>query len=121
MTCDPHTHTWIHTDHSAGCRSVAADVRKSVVQAFCMPQFRLQRHFGFLVHDNIFEVDSDTLNRSLNFIANEASKLSGQYILTLNSDRASADAADAMKELSSCVRASFTKDNRFLGRRYQEK
>lgn len=83
-------------------------------------EYTSQRHFGFLVHDNIFEVDSDTLNRSLNFIASEASKLSGQYILTLNSDRASADAADAMKELSSCVRASFTKDNRFLGRRYQE-
>ncbi|KKL97832.1 hypothetical protein LCGC14_1830490 [marine sediment metagenome] len=84
-------------------------------------EFTSERHFGFLVHDNIFEVDSDTLKRSLNFIADEAGKLSGQYILTLNSDRALADAADAMRDLSSCVRASFTKENRFLKRKYQEK
>ncbi len=79
-----------------------------------------ERHFGLLVHDNIFEVDSDTLKRSLDFIAQHAPALQGQYILTLNSDRASSDAPDAMKALVSSVRARFTKQNRFLKKKYQE-
>jgi len=79
-----------------------------------------KRHFGLLIHDNIFEVDSDTLKRSLGFIAQHAPALEGQYILTLNSDRASTDAPDAMDALRSCVRARFTKENRFLKKKYQE-
>ncbi|MDV6225287.1 DUF2326 domain-containing protein [Nitratireductor aquimarinus] len=79
-----------------------------------------ERHFGLLVHDNIFEVDSDTLKRSLDFIAQHAPALQGQYILTLNSDRASSDAPDAMKALAGCVRARFTKQSRFLKKKYQE-
>ncbi len=79
-----------------------------------------ERHFGLLVHDNIFEVDSDTLKRSLGFIAQHAPALQGQYILTLNSDRASSDAPDAMNALASSVRARFTKQSRFLKKKYQE-
>jgi uncharacterized protein YydD (DUF2326 family) len=79
-----------------------------------------ERHFGLLVHDNIFEVDSDTLKRSLGFIAQHAPALQGQYILTLNSDRASSDAPDAMNALVGNVRARFTKQNRFLKNKYQE-
>ncbi|GAA6180116.1 DUF2326 domain-containing protein [Shimia sp. NS0008-38b] len=79
-----------------------------------------ERHFGLLVHDNIFEVDSDTLKRSLGFIAQHAPALQGQYILTLNSDRASSDALEAMNALASSVRARFTKQSRFLKKKYQE-
>jgi uncharacterized protein YydD (DUF2326 family) len=79
-----------------------------------------ENHFGLLVHDNIFEVDSDTLKRSLNFIAQQAMSLQGQYLLTLNSDRALSDAPESLVSLESCVRARFTKESRFLKKKYQE-
>lgn len=79
-----------------------------------------KRHLGFLVHDNLFDVDTDTLKRSLKFILNQQDKLKGQYIVTLNSDRISSDAPDLMKELNKLVRARFTKANRFLKRKYQQ-
>lgn len=79
-----------------------------------------RRHLGFLIHDNIFDVDADTLRRSLSFISDQAELLEGQYILTLNSDRATADAPAAIQALEDCVRARFTKQSRFLKRKYQE-
>ncbi|MHA3914258.1 DUF2326 domain-containing protein [Halovulum sp. GXIMD14793] len=79
-----------------------------------------ERHFGLLVHDNIFDVDSDTLRRNLNYIASHMHEFRGQYILTLNSDRASSDAPDEMTALQSVVRARFTKADRFLKISYQE-
>ncbi|MAW82435.1 MAG: hypothetical protein CMI63_19540 [Parvularcula sp.] len=79
-----------------------------------------QRHLGFLVHDNIFDVDTDTLKRSLKFILNQSTQLGAQYILTLNSDRVSSDAPDLLEALDKCVRARYTKSSRFLGCKYQE-
>lgn len=79
-----------------------------------------ERHFGLLVHDNIFDVDSDTLRRNLNYIASHMHEFRGQYILTLNSDRASSDAPDEIAALQSVVRARFTKADRFLKIGYQE-
>lgn len=79
-----------------------------------------KRHLGFLVHDNIFEVDTDTLKRSLSFILHQSTQLEGQYILTLNSDRVSADAPEVLNALETCVRARFTKSDRFLKATYQE-
>lgn len=79
-----------------------------------------KRHFGLLVHDNIFDVDSDTLRRNLNYIASHMHEFRGQYILTLISDRAWSDAPEEMAALESAVRARFTKANRFLRVSYQE-
>lgn len=46
-----------------------------------------QRHPMFLIHDNIFDVDQDTLVQSLNFLADQEKKSTFQYILTLNRDK----------------------------------
>jgi len=80
------------------------------------------RHPGFLIHDNVFEVDQDTLINSLKFII-EKTKLAEQqqYILTLNSDRLeNAKQEPWYKFLDENVRAKFTKTNRFLKLQYQE-
>ena len=79
-------------------------------------------HPGLLVHDNIFDVDQDTLIRSLNYLANNLDVLSGkQYILTLNSDKFHPGEIDMLKmKLDDYKRASFTKTNRFLRTHYQE-
>jgi hypothetical protein len=57
-----------------------------------------------------------TLRRSLSFIADKADKMQGQYTLPLNSDCANADASDALDKLQGKIRATFTKDSRFLKR-----
>lgn len=48
-----------------------------------------RNHPGFLVHDNILEVDQDTIERSLNLLGklHSEDKESFQYIITLNSDK----------------------------------
>jgi hypothetical protein len=74
------------------------------------------------VHDNIFEVDDDTLRKSLEFLLTKAEfDFEQQYILTLNVDR-----IDHCKDevwyydLEQSTVASFTKNNRFLKTHYQE-
>lgn len=76
------------------------------------------RHPGILVHDNIFDVDQDTLERSIRYLVEKAEFSEGmQYILTLNSDRLGSEIRDL---ISPCVRAEFTKARRFLKTHYQE-
>lgn len=80
------------------------------------------RHPGMLIHDNIFDVDQDTLIRSLKFLIEKA-QLSNhqQYILTLNSDRLESVKKEPwFLTLEDSVRARFTKQNRFLKIKYQE-
>lgn len=105
---------------SDGSHSVERE--KTFIYDFSLLQneYTSKRHFGLLVHDNIFDVDSDTLRRNLNYIAGHMHEFRGQYILTLNSDRASSDAPHEMTALQSAVRARFTKANRFLKVSYQE-
>lgn len=105
---------------SDGSHSVERE--KTFIYDFSLLQneYTSERHFGLLVHDNIFDVDNDTLRRNLNYIANHMHEFRGQYILTLNSDRASSDAPDEMDALQSVVRARFTKTDRFLKVSYQE-
>lgn len=81
-----------------------------------------ETHPGFLVHDNIFDVDQDTLIKSLNYLLENTTKLNEkQYILTLNSDKLHADELTSLKfNLKDYMRASFTKTNRFLKVHYQE-
>jgi len=80
-------------------------------------------HPRFLIHDNIFE-DDDSIEKSLNFLYgyNENSPNEFQYIVTLNSDLI--ELASQSNKLSFDVndvkRASFTKENRFLGLKYNE-
>ncbi|ODT75263.1 MAG: hypothetical protein ABS76_34715 [Pelagibacterium sp. SCN 64-44] len=90
--------------------------------ALLLNDFTKVRHPGLLVHDNIFDVDEDTLNKSLEFLLTRAEfEEEQQYILTLNVDRI-AHAVDEVwfEDLQRCVVASFTKAERFLRTTYQE-
>lgn len=86
-------------------------------------EYTKQYHPGFLIHDNIFE-DDDSIEKSLNFLYgyNEKRPNEFQYIVTLNSDLI--ELASQNNKLSFNVndvkRASFTKENRFLGLKYNE-
>jgi uncharacterized protein YydD (DUF2326 family) len=82
-----------------------------------------KKHPRLLIHDNIFDVDQDTLIRSLNFLAEKSSCLEDcQYILTLNSDKLSQiDKKHLKLDINEYKRISLTKNNRFLGRVYQQK
>ncbi|MBE7734345.1 DUF2326 domain-containing protein [Devosia faecipullorum] len=90
--------------------------------ALLLNDFTKVRHPGLLVHDNIFDVDEDTLNKSLEFLLTRAEfEEEQQYILTLNVDRiAHAEDEAWFEDLQRCVVASFTKADRFLNTTYQE-
>ena len=81
-----------------------------------------EHHPLLLVHDNIFDVDQDTLIKSLNYLAeNLDSFIDKQYILTLNSDKLHADEVKSLKiDINNFKVASFTKNKRFLKHHYQE-
>ena len=81
------------------------------------------RHPGFLLHDNIFDVDQDTLVQCLNFLQEqEDSGEDFQYILTLNREKIYAEERTNLIKLDveMACRASFTKNKPFLRFRYQE-
>jgi uncharacterized protein YydD (DUF2326 family) len=82
-------------------------------------------HPGFLIHDNIFDVDQDTLTKSLGYLVNKARFGSDkQYILTLNADRLENTIVDSdlLDLLKPAVRATYTKaeGRRFIKKQYQE-
>lgn len=82
-----------------------------------------ERHPKFLIHDNIFNVDQDTLIQSLNFLAEQEEKYTDfQYILTLNRDKIENE--ERKKEIKLTInehtRATFTKQKKFLKLDYQE-
>lgn len=85
-----------------------------------------KRHPRFLIHDNIFNVDIDSLEKSLNFLYryHNAHPEEFQYILTLNRDMV--EDLESKEKLVFSIdnfrRASFTKENRFLrnAERYTE-
>ena len=80
------------------------------------------RHLGFLVHDNIFDVDQDTLVKSLNYLTAPGSQLGAkQYVLTINEDKfRQEDLARLKCDLASSTIARYTKKHKFLKRHYQE-
>ena len=81
------------------------------------------RHPGFLLHDNIFGVDDDTLRRSLQFLYHQGEFAKNQqYIITFNEDQLEHVSADGelADDLNEDVRARYTKANRFLKSQYQE-
>ncbi|TAE18278.1 MAG: DUF2326 domain-containing protein [Bacteroidetes bacterium] len=81
------------------------------------------RHPKFLIHDNIFDVDQDTLVQSLNFLHKiQQEHPDFQYILTLNRDKIENE--ERKKEinfdLDNVCRARFTKEKKFLNSNYEE-
>lgn len=82
-----------------------------------------KNHPGFLIHDNIFE-DDDSIERGLNFLYdyNEKNPNEFQYIVTLNSDliELSELKGNLLFDIDEIKKAAFTKENRFLGIKYNE-
>lgn len=81
-------------------------------------------HPQFLVHDNLFNVDNDSLEKSLNYVYQQELNRGEefQYILTINRDM-----IESMEEKQSLnfnveehIRAKFTKEARFLKIKYNE-
>lgn len=106
-------------------RSKSIDEAKVFLYDFALLTAPLtpQRHPGFLLHDNILEVDNDTLIQSLNFIDElEESAGNFQYILTLNRDKIEPVeiARQITLDIPDHTVARLTKDQPFLGGNYQE-
>jgi len=82
-----------------------------------------KKHPRFLIHDNIFE-DDDSIEKSLNYLFqyNEKSPNEFQYIVTLNRDLIESASRNGklLFDIDVLKRASFTKDDRFLGLKYTE-
>lgn len=81
------------------------------------------RHPLFLIHDNIFDVDQDTLVQCLNYLDMQEEKYQDfQYILTLNRDKIENE--ERLKLITMDIDAhkvaTYTKQNKFLKRNYQE-
>lgn len=90
--------------------------------ALLFNEYTNKRHPKFLIHDNIFDVDQDTLIKSLNYLAKKESQ-KFQYILTLNRDKIENEEQKKLLELDIKVHrvANFTKQDRFLyGDKYSE-
>jgi uncharacterized protein YydD (DUF2326 family) len=82
-----------------------------------------QRHPKLLIHDNIFDVDQDTLVQSLNYLARQEEGYEDfQYILTLNRDKIENEENQKKirLDIAEHTRASFTKQKKFLRKHYQE-
>lgn len=91
--------------------------------ALLFNKYTRERHPGFLIHDNIFDVDQDTLIQSLNFLAKQEENYQDfQYILTLNRDKIEHE--EKLDQLNLDIEqhrvALFTKENKFLNKNYQE-
>lgn len=82
-----------------------------------------KRHPSVLVHDNIFDVDQDTLLQSLNYLYSIEDTSKFQYILTLTSDKLENQEAEERLnfDIHDYARATLTKADRFiLGNKYTE-
>ena len=74
-----------------------------------------KRHPRLLIHDNIFDVDKDTLIQSLNYLARvEEQFYDFQYILTLNNDEIEHDLSKIKLSTPNHKRAELTRQKRFL-------
>ena len=92
--------------------------------ALLFNQYTRDRHPLFLVHDNIFDVDQDTLVQCLNYIYKQVEQYQDfQYILTLNRDKIENEEQRKLiqMDIDEHQVAVFTKEKKFLGRNYQEK
>ena len=92
--------------------------------ALLFNQYTRDRHPLFLVHDNIFDVDQDTLVQCLNYIYKQEEQYQDfQYILTLNRDKIENEEQRKLIQMNIDEHqvAVFTKEKKFLRRNYQEK
>jgi len=92
--------------------------------ALMLNRLTTNHHPRFLLHDNILEVDQDTLIRCLNFLHEQISVDDEfQYILTLNRDKIEHEEQhhEILLDLDLAKCASFTKTEQFLRQRYQER
>lgn len=86
--------------------------------ALMINEYTTKRHPHFLIHDNLFDKDDETLKNSLNFLYHTFlnSPNEYQYILTLNNDLT--ESLEKNKKLDFKIEdvkiASFTKQNRFI-------
>ncbi len=82
------------------------------------------RHPQFLVHDNLFNVDNDSLEKSLNYLYKQSENHPEefQYILTLNRDMVEIMEERNLLDFSivDYRRAIYTKEDRFLKTKYSE-
>ncbi len=86
--------------------------------ALLVNEFTSSRHPGILIHDNIFDVDQDTLMKNIQYLVSKANfSAHQQYVLTLNADRLD---ESTRTKIAPFVRQKFTKKNRFLNVQYQE-
>lgn len=91
--------------------------------ALLFNQYTRQRHPLFLVHDNIFDVDQDTLVQCLNYVYKQEEQFQDfQYILTLNRDKIENEERRKWikMDIDEHQVAIFTKERKFLKRNYQE-
>jgi hypothetical protein len=89
--------------------------------ALMVNEYTRERHPRFLVHDNLFHDDDNTLARSLNYLENlEDTGYNFQYIITLNRERIDSESENLKLDLDSHIRAQYTKANRFLRKKYSE-
>ncbi len=92
--------------------------------ALMFNEYTRQRHPLFLVHDNIFDVDQDTLVQCLNYAYKQEEYYPDfQYILTLNRDKIENEERQKQikMDVDSHEVAVYTKERKFLKRNYQEK
>ncbi len=92
--------------------------------ALLFNEYTRTRHPLFLIHDNIFDVDQDTLVQCLNYLSKQEEQFTDfQYILTLNRDKIENE--ERLRLITMNVKehqvASFTKKRKFLRCDYQEK
>ncbi len=91
--------------------------------ALLFNQYTRQRHPLFLVHDNIFDVDQDTLVQCLNYVYKQEEQFQDfQYILTLNRDKIENEEQRKLirMDIDEHQVAIFTKERKFLKQNYQE-
>lgn len=93
--------------------------------ALMFNEYTKQRHPRLLIHDNIFDVDQDTLVQCLNYLSKQEEQhpTEFQYILTINRDKIENEERQSLINLDIVAhrKANFTKINRFLGIEYKEK
>ncbi len=93
--------------------------------ALMFNEYTKEKHPRLLIHDNIFDVDQDTLVQSLNYLSKQEELYPNdfQYILTLNRDKIENEERQKIinLDITSHRITNFTKEKRFLGIVYKEK
>lgn len=80
-----------------------------------------KRHPKFLIHDNIFQMDNDSLEKCISLILEKEQEFSDfQYITTLNIDDIEKTSINSIINSDKYIVAKFTKNNKFLKIDYKE-